>query len=489
MKDKEPIQWGRMRHLTRNVDVGISILISIFFVVVINYLASIFYWKHDLISLRLHTLSSESHAVLSEVERPVKLTYLFQPSHFVFDYVEQLLNAYRDASALIDVEHIDPDRDFSEVQQLVDAFSISEKNGLLLQQENKHIFIPLEQLYTDFSVGDGSSEADKQMFFTGEQALAAALRSLQEEEHIRIYAIQGHGEKSLDSYDKKNGLSQIKQLLHIQGITVSSLRIGEVGAVPDDADGLLLLGPSRALAYPEILALREYLTKGGRLLALLDQMDDEGLLQLFRDWGVSCDARLILDPKHSLTGKDVFVSHFSDHPITKNFQNLSVAFYQPRVVEPIHDMELEDTPVDRPQVASIISCSSDGWAESDYLLEPFTFNAERDRKGPVSFGVASSLGRTSLGGKIGDASRIVLIGDSDFIANDRLAGGAQDLFLNALHWVLGNEQWTQSLPKPIHEIRIALTRRQLSRMFWVLTAAIPGVVLLLGISVWWRRRK
>jgi hypothetical protein len=44
-------------------------------------------------------------------------------------------------------------------------------------------------------------------------------------------------------------------------------------------------------------------------------------------------------------------------------------------------------------------------------------------------------------------------------------------------------------PQPIHEYRLALTRQEMSRLQWLLLAVLPGGVLLLGLLVWFRRRK
>jgi ABC-type uncharacterized transport system involved in gliding motility auxiliary subunit len=44
-------------------------------------------------------------------------------------------------------------------------------------------------------------------------------------------------------------------------------------------------------------------------------------------------------------------------------------------------------------------------------------------------------------------------------------------------------------PKPIEDIKIALTRKQLRRQVLVNVAGIPMIAAVVGILVWLRRRK
>ena len=43
-------------------------------------------------------------------------------------------------------------------------------------------------------------------------------------------------------------------------------------------------------------------------------------------------------------------------------------------------------------------------------------------------------------------------------------------------------------PRPIKEFRLTMTKSQLHTVQWILLAAMPGTVLLLGGLVWLRRR-
>jgi ABC-type uncharacterized transport system involved in gliding motility auxiliary subunit len=86
-------------------------------------------------------------------------------------------------------------------------------------------------------------------------------------------------------------------------------------------------------------------------------------------------------------------------------------------------------------------------------------------------------------------SRMVVFGDSDFVSNGALTGGDQDLFMSALNWLLDREELMAIAPKPIEQIKLSLTRKQLARLFWINTAGVPAVAAVAGLLVWLRRRK
>jgi ABC-type uncharacterized transport system involved in gliding motility auxiliary subunit len=58
-----------------------------------------------------------------------------------------------------------------------------------------------------------------------------------------------------------------------------------------------------------------------------------------------------------------------------------------------------------------------------------------------------------------------------------------------LNWLLDREVLMAIAPKPIEEVKLSLSQKQLRGMFWLNVAAIPAVAVVLGLLVWMRRRK
>jgi ABC-type uncharacterized transport system involved in gliding motility auxiliary subunit len=124
-----------------------------------------------------------------------------------------------------------------------------------------------------------------------------------------------------------------------------------------------------------------------------------------------------------------------------------------------------------------------------------------DKAGPVSLAAAVSAPAESgtpaptptAGAKPEDTpkpeTRIVVFGDSDFVANQWLGiPGNRDLFLNSVNWLAQQENMIAIRPRDPEDRRLTLTRDQQSRIFWLTVLIIPGLILLAGVQTWWRRR-
>jgi hypothetical protein len=89
------------------------------------------------------------------------------------------------------------------------------------------------------------------------------------------------------------------------------------------------------------------------------------------------------------------------------------------------------------------------------------------------------------------ATRIVVAGDSLFLNNNNIdREGNHELATHIINWLLArNELLVGVPPRPIAEYKLTMTEAQLSAARWILMAAFPGAVLLLGGLVWLRRRR
>ena len=65
--------------------------------------------------------------------------------------------------------------------------------------------------------------------------------------------------------------------------------------------------------------------------------------------------------------------------------------------------------------------------------------------------------------------------------------GNQDLFMSSLNWLLDREELMAIAPKPIEDIKISLTRKQLRKQIMINVVGIPFIAAVLGILVWFRQ--
>jgi ABC-type uncharacterized transport system involved in gliding motility auxiliary subunit len=83
----------------------------------------------------------------------------------------------------------------------------------------------------------------------------------------------------------------------------------------------------------------------------------------------------------------------------------------------------------------------------------------------------------------------VAVGDSDFVANKYMDQANPDLFMNSVNWLTEEEELISIRPKDQEQVQVQrLTGRQLRLVRYTSIFAIPLLLLIAGIGVWWKRR-
>jgi ABC-type uncharacterized transport system involved in gliding motility auxiliary subunit len=156
-------------------------------------------------------------------------------------------------------------------------------------------------------------------------------------------------------------------------------------------------------------------------------------------------------------------------------------------------------------VTTFIQSGRNSWAESD--LRTLTTKGEAtpdfeggDIQGPISLAVAVAAppeGATPppADGQPPDTNpskpetRLVVVGDSDFAANNVAGmGGNRDMFLNMVNWLAQQENLISVRPRNPEDRRVSMTAGQDRMIFWFTIVILPGLIFLAGIQTWWRRR-
>jgi hypothetical protein len=88
------------------------------------------------------------------------------------------------------------------------------------------------------------------------------------------------------------------------------------------------------------------------------------------------------------------------------------------------------------------------------------------------------------------ATRILVVGDSVFLANHQLdLMGNRDFAGTAINWLLDRTQLLGDIgPRPVIYYRLVMTKAQLRSTQTILLVGMPGAILGLGVVVWFRRR-
>jgi hypothetical protein len=323
----------------------------------------------------------------------------------------------------------------------------------------------------------------KPVEFKGEMMFSSALLAITSPKPLTAYFLEGHGESRIEDTDPQVGYSKFADILRRDYIRVGSLDgLRGANSIPTNCDLLIIGGPRADMSEDESDKIDQYLTRGGRLLAMFNANAVDRYTRLERllaRWGVEVSHDVVVDPNHSSAqdNSDVIVSAFSPHPLVNPLVGSGLYMIQPRRVG--RDTS-QAQKADAPTVDQIAYSSRTAFLHSN-----------TNKLGQFPLMVAVEKG--AIPGVAEHGARIIVAGDSLFLANQQLEltdVKNRDFASYAANWLLDRTQILNGPgPQPIEEYKIAMSNAQMQSARWVLLAGMPGSVLLLGCLVWFRRRK
>ncbi|MBI3312068.1 MAG: GldG family protein [Candidatus Omnitrophica bacterium] len=458
-----------------NLAATLALLGALF--IFVNFIASRRYVRLDLTKTKITALSDKTRQVLKQLQQPVKIIVFYQPGQHLYELIRDVLKEYEAASPKLSIDYVDPEQDRARALQLAKQFEIDRENLVVFEAGTRHKYLSDTDLaeYDYATAGLGTQPAVKS--FKAEEAFTSAIVSVTQATQPLVWVTKGHGEKAIDDVEPA-GLAELKKRLEQENMRVEAVTLLERSDIPPDVSAILIAGPTRRFTEQELLLVQSYLERGGRLLALVDPLTDSGLDGLFSRWGIELGQNIVVDPARQLpfvSAANLFVTTYTQHPIVEKMQTLMTLFPLARSVQPAHDLK-------GVTVTKLALTSESGWGETETNTKPFKFNEGTDLKGPVSIAVAAERPAAT-------PTRLVVIGDSDFVGNAQLPNvGNADFALGTFHWLAAQEQLIGIGPKPFESIKLNLTAAQMSGVFWFNLAGLPSLSIFLGLGVWWLRR-
>jgi ABC-type uncharacterized transport system involved in gliding motility auxiliary subunit len=455
-------QWLKARQTRYAAYAASYILIVIAAIVVANILADRYNKSYDATSNKRYSLSEQTAKIVRGLKQPATITYFNQSTSFREG--KDLLDEYANLSPKVHVDYVDPD-----------------KNPQIAREDG------VRNLGT--AVVQVGAKKDEAKSMTEEGITGALIRDLKSSTRTVCFTT-GSGEHQLDD-SAREGLSHFKESLSKDDYETKTVDLLQKAELPSDCTTLIVAGPTKNYEQPEVDAIKKYVENGGRAFFLLDPplrlghtsiADNDALTGLLQSWGVTLDKDLILDlnPVGQLFGlgpQVALVTHYSSQPIVDDMKGTATGFPLSR------SMEIKNT--DKTSVQKLFDSSSSSFATDNLSSPAVDANNPKNRKGPLTIAAAGTYNT----GNEKSQGRFVVVGSSLWIANQFVDfNGNDDLALNAVNWLSSDEDLISIRPKPPEDRRITMTRAQLS---WVRATSqflLPGIVVIIGIGVWWKRR-
>jgi ABC-type uncharacterized transport system involved in gliding motility auxiliary subunit len=425
------------------------------------------YSKHfDWSEQGVNSLSDQTLKVLSVLEQDVEALALFR--RMDWQPVRDQLERYAYASERFKVIEI---ADPNEKPDLLERYGIApEKLGpggivhLIYGEESVNVEQPTEETLTN------------------------AIVKLTRRGGKTVYFLEGHGENPIDGSNggAEEGYQQAAEALRNENYKIEKLLLAAKSDVPEDADVVVIAGATRLMLDEESDALDRYLKRGGAVLILIDPRVRTDLVAKLVEWGVELGDDIVVDRELALFGRATtpFASQYApNHPITRDLREYTM-FHVVRSVKPSADAGDRFT--------EIVLTGSESWAERD--LERFftegraEFDGE-DLSGPVPIAVAGTVLFEAMD-DVSQEARLVVFGDADFASNQMLGRYQnRDLFVNTVNWLLGDVEAISVRPNRSRASTLQMTASQRRGVQIFALFAIPEVLAVTGVFIWWTRRQ
>lgn len=392
---------------------------------------------------------------------------------------------YRDLT----IERVDPLRDPARAKELQARYKFAgEENVLILDYKGSSTVIPVPEMGEYDTTPAKFGDPPRLVAFRGEQVLTSALISLVEPGSVKkAYFLQGHGEQ----LPGLPPLQLVGQNLKRQNIPVAPLLLQPGNSIPADAALVVIAGAHFDPTPPELDIIGNYWKNGGHLLVLLDPTGDTpGLCSFLAQCGIAPrnDRVLRLVNLGTATGvlRDVTGEFVPGSEVTARLLGLNILF-----LGNTESLALDGNGPHgnfRPLIQGVKGFRGyTDFANTDG--HGVRFDPEKDTPNPAVVAAMADLGgvrddRVSVG-----ASRMIVVGNSEFMKDKFLAGTGIDFLSSAINTLVDRTRLTGTTPKVKAFFTLNLDELQLQTLaLWSMLIVPFGAALAGGLVLWGRRK-
>lgn len=427
----------------------------------VNFLAARHFKRIDTTEAGVYSLSPLSVKYVKELNQDLDLMGFVETGKD--PATEELFKSYAAESGRVKVQMIDPDKS----PDLAQKYSITNYGTIRV------------------AYGDQSTLVTK----ADEESVTNAIIKVTHSTKKTLCLIEGHGEPDAGDVEKPKAYGALRTAFESENYNVQSVLLATQEKVPADCNLLVVAAPEKPYLEPETKVLRDYLAAGGRAVFLLAAQRGPELISLLAEYGIHVGNDIVVDQVLRLfqgpaLGVEPIAESYGAHPITEGFTERTI-FPFTRSVDATADKK------EGVEVTPIVKTSPSSWAETDvdglFNKGQAALDPKTDRKGPISIAVAANV--TTKQGDKDVSSRLVAFGSDQFVGNKFINNFYnRDLMLNAANWAVGEDKQISIRARSVRASRVQLTSDQVTRIFYLSVLIVPELLLLIGISVWSRRR-
>lgn len=462
----------------------------------------------DISPTQVFTLSDTTKGVISKMKTPVTIYTIAEPGN-ENSYMQAYVQMYAAESDLISLDTINPMTDielmeeytlssavsgsvvvvgdryvcdycgYESEEKLEECPSCGEEDASFIK---KHRYININNTFTTTTNEDTGEESASAIDMEGQ--LTSALVYVSTSDTKEVYYFTGHGEETTIA-PSESFLADVEKL----NMGFHQYNFAKYKTIPNDADVIILNGPEDDYSDEETEQLLGYMENGGSLLILIRFTNSTDYYmpnfeKILAAYGIEMSDGGVLESNSAYYYDNAVFSikpSLHDHQITESLINgdEDLIVYLATALMVIDDYSNEDV-----TISPLITTSS-----SAYLKKRGASSmkkADGDETGTYNLGVA-------IEDKQGDNSARMVILSTYYLLNDTIAesvnGANTDFVVNSISWLGHQSEVTRVGMKSLKPSNLTPTTNDMFRVTIIVTIVIPLAFLLVGIIIWYRRRK
>ena len=461
-------QWIKARQTKYTGYVTLYIAIIIAVLALANFLAQRYNKSYDSTTNKQFSLSDQTIKVVKGLKQDVNIDYFDRTSNLSDPRgnARDLLDRYANLSPKVHVSYVDP----TKKPEIAKAEGVRTYGTIFVKTAGK--------------TEEAKSLSEEELTGALVRALKGGVRN--------VCVVTGSGEHSLDN-SNEDGYSSLKELLEKNNYKTQVINLVQKPEIGKDCTILMVGGPRLDYVPAVVDTIKKYIEGGGRGFFALDPplqfKGDEiapnaALAGQLANWGVTLDKDLVIDPNpvnrlFGFSAAVVLVSDYESQQIVRELKGANTAFPLVR--------SMDTKSADKTTVDKLFASSADCIGATDLTSGKINPNDKNNKKGPFTMAASGTYNT----GQANNNGRFVVVGSSSWMANNILPSRSlanRDLFLNMMNWLSSDEDLISIRPKEPENRPLAMTVRQMRVLLYSTLIALPLIIVVSGVSVWWKRR-
>jgi len=523
-KDNSPKAVTKINRFGIGTMILLQLILAFICVCLLNYLTARKHLRQDLTQGNQYTLSDYSTdflkgKLLQGHKDTIKIFVIAKPNPRYSLRLRNLLEEYRrNAAADIEFEFIDRVKDANRLNEISAIYGKSFFEDCILidaRKEEDKIATASNPDAVSRTASNSSPVSLKRirqfpisnLYITSEDG--SRIAAWQDEKLLTSYllrAIEGKPRTFYFIIDKSEIDDQgegspawqtFQNILNSQNIALQPYQISANKPIPDDAEGVAIVGLDVDFDDNEVKILQEYWDRNNATMFITIKPEAKlvKIRRFLASYGIMVEKDRVMSVKNGrkLTkARGIFVR---GNDITKGFGDQSTQL--DGMTRSLSLINVDQLATRNISVYSILNSAPGWWGETNFTKDKIQYDPGKDNgpapgniiAPPMPLAIAVIRGKENSDRTKFLTSRMIVIGNNQFLKPNNMREELTHFMISATNWLAGREELVGNIgQKPAQYQKLTLEEKEKSYINFAILGGLPSIAALLALIVLFNRR-